>query len=67
MLGEYWDLRLKATSLKSATKSTAEYDFSISLFDGCLLDELYDPSFIDDFDYYIASTGLKIVNAPTFT
>ena len=47
--------------------SRAEYSFAITLLDGCLLDELYDPSFIDDIDYYIASTGLKIVNAPTFT
>ena len=67
VLGEHWDLRLKATSFKSATKSTAEYDFSISLFDGCINDELYLPSQIDDFDYYIAHTGLHVLPTQTYS
>ena len=35
--------------------------------DGCVLDELSDPSVIDDFDYYIAYTGAKSISAPTYT
>ena len=57
--GEIWNLKLKATSTKStlSPNNIAEYDFSISLLDGCLNDELSSPSTIDDFDYYIAHTG----------
>ena len=39
----------------------------MTLIDGCELDELSDPSVIDDFDYYIASTGQMIVSTPTYT
>ena len=52
-------MRLKATSAISNLdpNNVAQYDFSISLLDGCLNDELSSPSTIDDFDYYIAHTG----------
>ena len=52
-------MRLKATSAISTLdpNNVAQYDFSISLLDGCLNDELSSPGFIDDFDYYIAYTG----------
>ena len=39
----------------------------MTLLDGCLLDELSNPSTIDDIEYYIAATGLKVVNTPTYT
>ena len=57
--GEVWNMRLKATSAISTLdpNNVAMYDFSISLLDGCLNDELSSPSTIDDFDYYIAYTG----------
>ena len=31
-----------------------QFDFSLALLDGCVNDELSDPSTIDDFDYNIA-------------
>ena len=39
----------------------------MNILDGCLLDELSDPSTIDDIDYYIAATGQLIVPTPTYT
>ena len=39
----------------------------MNLLDGCLLDELSDPSTIGDIDYYIAATGQLIVSTPTYT
>ena len=57
--GEVWNMRLKATSAISTLdpNNVAQYDFSISLLDGCLNDELSATSIIDNFDYYIAYTG----------
>ena len=56
--GELWNIRLKATSVISTEDphNVALFDFSISLLDGCLNDELSSSSIIDDFDYYIAYT-----------
>ena len=67
--GEVWNFRLKATSNISTVnpENVAMYDFSVSLLDGCLNDELSLPSIINDIDYYIAYTGLQVVPAPTFT
>ena len=43
---EVWNFKLKATSDLSTLTSdkVVEYDFSISLFDGCINDELSSPS-----------------------
>ena len=59
VLDELWDLKLKATSTSSTVspENVVEYGFTIDLVDGCLLDELSDPSTIEDVDYYIAATG----------
>ena len=69
MKGEVWTFKLKATSDLSTidAEKTAEYEFSINLFDGCLNDELSSPSSIEDFDYYIAATGLYTINTQTYT
>ena len=66
---EVWNFRLKATSIVSTVnpENVAMYDFSVSLLDGCLNDELSLPSIINDIDYYIAYTGLQVVPAPTYT
>ena len=67
--GEVWNFRLKATSTISTEDSgnIAEYEFSMSLVDGCVNDELSLPSTIDDFNYYISSTGALTIVKPTFT
>ena len=44
-----------------------EYDFTMTLKDGCLLDELSSPSTIDGLSYYIAASGLQQIPTPTFT
>lgn len=67
MLDENWDLRLIAISSDSSTNSMVDYDFTISLRDGCLLDKLSEPSNINGLDYYIAVTGLYEILTPTFT
>ena len=63
VLDEVWDLKLKATSSIStiSPENEVEYEFTINLVDGCLLDELSDPSTIGDVDYYIAATGLHVI------
>ena len=38
--------------------NVAVFDFSMSLLDGCLNDELSSPSIIEDIEYFIAYTGL---------
>ena len=67
--GQVWNLKLKATSKLSTLdpENVVEYAFSMSLLDGCLNDELSDPSTIDDFNYYIALTGEHVISTPTFT
>ena len=40
MLDKAWDLRLIAISIDSLTGSMVDYDFTLSLRDGCLHDEL---------------------------
>ena len=67
VLDEFWDFRLKAKSIESATKSMVEYDFSTSLRDGCLLDVLTNPSSIENFVYYLDDSGLHTVPSPTYT
>ena len=69
MKGEVWTFKLKVTSDLSTidAEKTAEYQFSVNLFDGCINDELSSPSSIEDFDYYIAATGLRIINPQTYT
>ena len=59
VLDEVWNLKLKATSTLSTKypSNVVEYGFTIDLVDGCQLDELSDPSSIEDVDYYIAATG----------
>ena len=44
-----------------------EYPFSVSMIDGCVNDELSNPSTIDDFTYYIGSTGVHTVSSPSYT
>ena len=58
--GEVWNFRLQATSTISTMDpdNVAVFDFSMSLLDGCLNDELSSPSIIEDIEYYIAYTGL---------
>ena len=67
VLDEEWTFRLKATSADSSSDSTVEYDFTMDLKDGCLLDSLSDLSTIGNFAYYLDDTGLYTVPAPTFT
>ena len=43
-----------------------EYDFAVTLKDGCLMNELSSPSVIDDIDYYIGSTGPLVVPTPSY-
>ena len=66
---EIWNFKLKATSELStlAFDKVVEYEFSISLFDGCIYDELSSPSQINDFDYYIDDTGLHEIPSPTYS
>ena len=66
---EIWNFKLKATSDLSTLDSdrVAEYEFSISLLDGCIYDELSSPSLIDDFDYYIDDTGLYEIPTPNYS
>ena len=66
---EIWNFKLKATSDLSTLDSdrVAEYEFSISLLDGCIYDELSSPSSIDDFDYYIDDTGLYEIPTPNYS
>ena len=61
--GEVWNFKLKAISTLSIQESgnIAEYEFSMSLVDGCVNDELSLPSTIDDFNYYISYTGEHII------
>ena len=67
--GKVWNLKLKLTSTKSTETSgnSIGFTFSIFYFDGCLNDELSNPSSISDFGYYIAHTGLYEIPTPTFT
>ena len=58
MLDETWDFRLISMSTDSSTNSKVDFDFTISLRDGCVHDELSQPSTINGLDYYIAVTGL---------
>ena len=44
-----------------------EFEFSVAFSDGCLLDELSNPSSIEDFNYYIAATGIYVIDPPTFS
>ena len=62
-------MKLKATSDGSTVvdKNTVEYEFTVAMVDGCLLDVLSDPSTIANFAYYIDDTGLYTVPAPTYT
>ena len=64
---QVWSLRLKATSSESSTSSMVEYDFAVSVLDGCTLDTLTDPSTIDSFTYYLDDTGLYPISTPTYT
>ena len=66
---EVWNFKLKATSVESNTdpNNIVEYEFAVTLKDGCLMNELTDPNDIDDIDYYIAATGLHVVQTPSYT
>ena len=66
--GQVWNFRLKATSMISTInpENVAQFDFGMSLLDGCLNDELSSPSIIDNIEYYIAYTGLQVVPTPTY-
>ena len=44
-----------------------EYIFAVTMIDRCLSDELSDPSFVSDFDYFIAADGLITIPTPTYT
>ena len=63
LVGEVWNFKLKAFSTLSEEKNgnIAEYGFSMSLVDGCVNDELSLPSTIDDFNYYISTTGIHTI------
>ena len=66
--GQVWELMLKITSDESIKGSSViEYLFKISIIDRCTNDELSNPSFISDFDYFIGATGLKTIPKPTYT
>ena len=59
---------LKLTSDESVRgNNVIEYPFTVSMIDRCVNDELSNPSFIDDFDYFIGSTGLTTIPTPTYT
>ena len=67
--GETWMFRLKLESTVSSIDpgNSIEYDFSIVFIDGCVKDELSNPSSIDDFQYFLGSTGLYPIATPTYT
>ena len=66
--GQVWSLRLKGVSVESTMADrNIQYDFSMSLIDGCINDVLSGASTIDDFAYNIAMTGSLTVPTPTFT
>ena len=66
---EVWNFKLKATSVESTMdpNNIVEYEFAVTLKDGCLMNELTNPNDIDDIDYYIAATGPYVVPTPTYT
>ena len=43
-----------------------EYEFAVTLKDGCLMNELSSPSVMDDIDYYIGATGPLVVPTPSY-
>ena len=45
----------------------ATFDFSVSLLDGCLNDELTATGSIDDVTYFIAQTGLLPIPTPEYS
>ena len=53
--GEVWSLRLKLTSTESTVdKKEINFDFSMSILDGCLNDEIVSTGLVTDFIYYLA-------------
>ena len=66
---EVWSYKLRAKSTESVKdrKNMIEYEFAVTLKDGCLMNELSEPSAIDDIGYYIGSTGLLEVPTPSYT
>ena len=62
-------MKLKATSIESVKdrNNMIEYEFAVTLKDGCLMNELSNSSTIDDIDYYIGATGLLVVPTPSYT
>ena len=68
-MDQTWTFRLKATSTESSISSAnvVDYDFTMSLLDGCIIDTLSNPSSIESFDYYIDVTGLRVIPTPTYT
>ena len=69
VVDQLWTFRLKATSTESSVSSAnvVDYDFTVSLLDGCSIDTLSNPSSISSFDYFIDVTGLRIIPTPTYT
>ena len=57
-----------ARSIKSTDnlRKFLDFDFSISILDGCLKDKLTASSEIEDFDYYISYTGAQILTTPFY-
>ena len=53
--GHVWSLKLRLTSVVSSVdQKTIDFDFSMSILDGCLNDELRATGLVDNFNYYIA-------------
>ena len=69
VLNEDWTFILRATSSISTADpdNNLDYQFGLSLLDGCLLDVLSSPSTIDNLIYYIDDTGLYTISTPTYT
>ena len=57
-----------ARSIKSTDnlRKFLDFDFSISILDGCLKDKLTASSEIEDLDYYISYTGAQILPTPFY-
>ena len=68
MVGEEWQMKLKATSVESSspTSNSVEYVFSITLLDGCMLDVLEPTSQIADHSMYINASDPHMIQAPAF-
>ena len=58
-----WKFQLQVESVKSTVESerAATFEFSMTLLDRCVKDELTKEELIKDFDYYMGVTGELVV------